>query len=152
MTFAMVKVLPEPVTPSSVWYDSPSRMPSTSFSIASGWSPAGRKRPGRGGKDCLGNAERLRRDRATPGLLRVEQPRHRVDEKSISAAVDPVGRHPVHGRSQRPQQHACLERPPAEVPGESRSAPRTSNAQIIPVLRKCSTSGRERIASARRLR
>jgi len=36
MTFAMVNVFPEPVTPSSVWYESPSRIPSTSLSIASG--------------------------------------------------------------------------------------------------------------------
>ena len=41
MTFAIVYVLPEPVTPSSVWYASPSVSPSISFSIASGWSPAG---------------------------------------------------------------------------------------------------------------
>jgi hypothetical protein len=41
MTFAIVKVLPEPVTPSSVWNDSPSFTPSTSLAIASGWSPAG---------------------------------------------------------------------------------------------------------------
>ena len=41
MTFAIVKVLPEPVTPSSVWKARPSWMPSTSLAIASGWSPAG---------------------------------------------------------------------------------------------------------------
>jgi hypothetical protein len=41
ITFAMVKVLPEPVTPSSVWLGLPLRSPSTSFSIACGWSPAG---------------------------------------------------------------------------------------------------------------
>src|SRR5258705_7115165 len=35
---SMVKVLPDPVTPRSVWYDRPSRMPSTSFPIASGRS------------------------------------------------------------------------------------------------------------------
>ena len=39
MTLAMVKVLPEPVTPSSVWYRSPRRMPSLSAATASGWSP-----------------------------------------------------------------------------------------------------------------
>lgn len=37
----MVYVLPEPVTPSSVWYDRPSSMFSTSLRMASGWSPAG---------------------------------------------------------------------------------------------------------------
>ena len=42
ITLAIVKVLPEPVTPSSVWNASPSSMPSTSCSIAVGWSPAGR--------------------------------------------------------------------------------------------------------------
>jgi hypothetical protein len=41
MTLAIVYVLPDPVTPSSVWNESPSSMPSTSLSIASGWSPAG---------------------------------------------------------------------------------------------------------------
>jgi hypothetical protein len=41
MTFAIVNVLPEPVTPSSVWKLRPSWMPSTSFTIAVGWSPAG---------------------------------------------------------------------------------------------------------------
>ncbi|MCY1242158.1 hypothetical protein D9M68_914540 [compost metagenome] len=33
--------MPDPVTPSSVWYDRPSSTPSTSWRIASGWSPAG---------------------------------------------------------------------------------------------------------------
>src|SRR5258708_6708070 len=37
----MVKVLPEPVTPSSVWKARPSPMPSAILAIASGWSPAG---------------------------------------------------------------------------------------------------------------
>src|SRR5215472_2423344 len=41
MTLAIVKVLPEPVTPSSVWNASPSWIPSTSPAMASGWSPAG---------------------------------------------------------------------------------------------------------------
>src|SRR3990167_6170377 len=41
ITLAMVKVLPEPVTPSRVWNTSPSFTPSTSCRIASGWSPAG---------------------------------------------------------------------------------------------------------------
>ena len=36
MTLAIVKVLPEPVTPSKVWYARPSLMPSTSLSIAAG--------------------------------------------------------------------------------------------------------------------
>ena len=43
MTFAIVYVFPEPVTPSKVWYDSPFWMPSVSVLIASGWSPAGSK-------------------------------------------------------------------------------------------------------------
>ena len=43
MTFAMVNVLPEPVTPSSVWYRSPRSRPPTSVSIACGWSPVGSK-------------------------------------------------------------------------------------------------------------
>ncbi|MNH43250.1 hypothetical protein D3C79_1051040 [compost metagenome] len=41
MTLAMLKVLPEPVTPSRVWCDRPASMPSTIWRIASGWSPAG---------------------------------------------------------------------------------------------------------------
>ena len=41
MTLAAVKVLPDPVTPRSVWKASPSFTPSISFSIARGWSPAG---------------------------------------------------------------------------------------------------------------
>jgi len=43
MTCAIVNVLPDPVTPSSVWNDKPSLRPSISFSMASGWSPAGSK-------------------------------------------------------------------------------------------------------------
>ena len=42
MTEAMVKVLPEPVTPSSVCSDRPFSMPCASFAMAWGWSPAGR--------------------------------------------------------------------------------------------------------------
>ena len=41
MTFAIVNVLPEPVTPSSTCALAPARKPSTSFAIAAGWSPAG---------------------------------------------------------------------------------------------------------------
>src|SRR5262245_31945753 len=41
MTLATVKVLPEPVIPSSVWKRSPRRNPSMSWRIASGWSPVG---------------------------------------------------------------------------------------------------------------
>ena len=37
----MEKVLPEPVTPSSVWCARPDWMPSMSAAIAAGWSPAG---------------------------------------------------------------------------------------------------------------
>src|SRR5438309_7230394 len=39
ITFAIVNVLPLPVTPSSVWCFLRSRNPSTSLSTASGWSP-----------------------------------------------------------------------------------------------------------------
>ena len=41
ITLAMVKVLPEPVTPSSTWLFSPSAAASVSSLIAVGWSPAG---------------------------------------------------------------------------------------------------------------
>jgi len=41
MTLATVKVLPEPVTPSSTWERRPCSSPRVSASIASGWSPAG---------------------------------------------------------------------------------------------------------------
>src|SRR6185312_10181175 len=41
-TFAIVKVLPEPVTPSSVCAARPASNPSISFAIACGWSPEGR--------------------------------------------------------------------------------------------------------------
>ena len=41
ITLAMVKVLPEPVTPSSTWSRSFARTPLTSSSIACGWSPSG---------------------------------------------------------------------------------------------------------------
>ena len=41
ITLAMVKVLPEPVTPSSTWSRSCERTPLTSSSIACGWSPSG---------------------------------------------------------------------------------------------------------------
>ena len=43
MTWATVKVLPEPVTPSRVWSRLPWRRLSTSPAIACGWSPAGWK-------------------------------------------------------------------------------------------------------------
>lgn len=41
MTLAIVKVLPEPVTPIKVWNFLPACRLSTSRSIACGWSPAG---------------------------------------------------------------------------------------------------------------
>ena len=41
MTCATVKVLPEPVTPSSTWSFSPRSRPSVSSAMACGWSPAG---------------------------------------------------------------------------------------------------------------
>src|SRR5205807_191910 len=40
-TFAIVNVLPEPVTPSRVWCLAPALSPSVRLAIASGWSPAG---------------------------------------------------------------------------------------------------------------
>src|SRR3972149_7519669 len=43
MTLAMVKVLPLPVTPSSVWERWPCWRPSISLSTAWGWSPVGAK-------------------------------------------------------------------------------------------------------------
>ena len=67
----MVKVLPEPVTPSSTWSRSWARTPLTSSSIACGWSPFGsnsdttrKRRPpsdlsGRGGR-CGSHGGRLR--------------------------------------------------------------------------------------------
>jgi predicted membrane metal-binding protein len=41
MRFAIVNVLPDPVTPISVWSFLPARSPSVSRLIAAGWSPAG---------------------------------------------------------------------------------------------------------------
>ena len=41
--FAIVKVLPEPVTPKSVWYLWPDFNEDNKPSIARGWSPAGLK-------------------------------------------------------------------------------------------------------------
>ena len=41
MTWAIVKVLPEPVTPSSTWSRSCACTPSTSSAMAVGWSPLG---------------------------------------------------------------------------------------------------------------
>ena len=41
ITLAIVNVLPEPVTPSSVLCLQPLRSASTSCAIASGWSPVG---------------------------------------------------------------------------------------------------------------
>ena len=67
----MVKVLPEPVTPSSTWSRSCERTPLTNSSIACGWSPSGsnsettrKRRPpsdlsGRGGR-CGTHGGRLR--------------------------------------------------------------------------------------------
>ena len=71
ITLAMVKVLPEPVTPSSTWSRSCERTPLTNSSIACGWSPSGsnsdttrNRRPpsdlsGRGGR-CGTHGGRLR--------------------------------------------------------------------------------------------
>ena len=41
MMLAIVKVLPEPVTPKSVCSCAPARIPRVNASIASGWSPVG---------------------------------------------------------------------------------------------------------------
>jgi len=41
IVLAMVKVLPEPVTPSSTWSFSPCSAAATSSAIAVGWSPDG---------------------------------------------------------------------------------------------------------------
>ncbi len=41
ITLAMVKVLPEPVTPSSTWSRSLALTPATSSAMAAGWSPLG---------------------------------------------------------------------------------------------------------------
>ena len=43
ITLAMVKVLPEPVTPSSTWSRSFPCSPATSSLMAPGWSPFGSK-------------------------------------------------------------------------------------------------------------
>jgi hypothetical protein len=43
MTFAIVYVFPDPVTPRRVWYCDPDSKPSTSSLMAPGWSPAGEK-------------------------------------------------------------------------------------------------------------
>ena len=43
MTLAMVKVLPEPVTPKSTCSERPFSTPAARASIASGWSPEGVK-------------------------------------------------------------------------------------------------------------
>jgi hypothetical protein len=39
--FAIVKVFPEPVTPSNVWCMFPARIDFTSLAIAWAWSPSG---------------------------------------------------------------------------------------------------------------
>jgi hypothetical protein len=41
ITFAIVNVLPEPVTPSSVWWRLPASTDFSSFAIACPWSPFG---------------------------------------------------------------------------------------------------------------
>ena len=41
ITCAIVKVLPEPVTPSRVWKSSPRASPADSSAMARGWSPVG---------------------------------------------------------------------------------------------------------------
>ena len=41
MVFAIVNVLPEPVTPNNTWALSPAKTPSVNCLIASGWSPVG---------------------------------------------------------------------------------------------------------------
>src|SRR5665647_481881 len=43
IALAIVQVLPEPVTPSRVWWRRPPSRPSTRRSIAAGWSPVGSK-------------------------------------------------------------------------------------------------------------
>ena len=41
ITLAIVKVLPDPVTPNSVWWAKPFSKPASKRRIASGWSPSG---------------------------------------------------------------------------------------------------------------
>ena len=53
ITLAIVKVLPEPVTPSSVTSVTPSLRAEQSWSMASGWSPEGLK------GDCILNFIRV---------------------------------------------------------------------------------------------
>ena len=91
MTLAMVKVLPEPVTPSSVWYACPPSRPSTSPRIASGWSP------------CGSNADStMKREREDPlRLVRQHDPHvvetpHRDRKLQLALRHDLVAHEVVH--------------------------------------------------------
>ena len=72
----MVKVLPEPVTPSSTWSRSLARTPLTSSSIACGWSPFG------------SNSDTTRKRPPALGLVRprrpVRQPRRPVADVGVA--------------------------------------------------------------------
>ena len=72
----MVKVLPEPVTPSSTWSRSWARTPFTSSSIACGWSPFG------------SNSDTTRNAPPALGLVRprrpVRQPRRPVADVGVA--------------------------------------------------------------------
>ena len=80
----MVKVLPEPVTPSSTWSRSRRSRPSVSSLIAVGWSPAGRKSdlnsnglPGSGADNCTARSSTTGSEYC--GLLDIVIPRNPGD-------------------------------------------------------------------------
>ena len=75
ITFAIVKLFPEPVIPSSVWKRSPFASPRPTAAIASGWSPAGARSVTRSNK---GTEREYRRGEtatfSTPGSTRPSAP------------------------------------------------------------------------------
>ncbi len=128
MTFAIVKVLPEPVTPRSTCVCSPaSDMPFTSSSIAPGWSPFGSKSEtilratppslfsGRGGR-C--GTQVLSRNSGRPSSI--------SRESDSTVAVTPDGgsapasssitSSPATGIKPAPARSLALARPPIDVP------------------------------------
>src|ERR1700682_4724025 len=130
---AMTLVLPLPVTPSSTCWLSPERTPSTSCSIASGWSPAGLKGASTRKVEVTGHLILRRtdvrtRDRITPALSTYERPDtrqsrrdQRQGHRQPQREAEGAGEAEARGRQER-----CARRqgrPPEGLTVEPGSAP-----------------------------
>ncbi len=122
-TQAMVKDFPLPVTPSSVWWGTPSRIPRTSSEIARGWSPRGSNSLRSSKRSPLTGASSAA-PRACPRSRRPRPPAHR--------GCDPPRPSPCPCGPPRasPPARRCADRSPARPPEASavaRSSPSHSS-------------------------